>query len=549
MGGCGVLVVAALLYLTDDAIAIPAATWVGGVKQLFVDDSLIASTRGGVVRVMNSPTKLGHRVLQPDAPWEKALGTSFGLYNTVLREEYDGRNVTRLWYFNVREPNTTSRPYLQSYADSPDGISFTKPSLSQASLNGTAAEGIPNNVLGALSGDQQREGVSVWNDPHEALGGRYVTQAKVYSGPGAGTLAFSVSHDGLHWNASHEFQPGAGGCDTQSVVFFDDRRGEYALYTRQWKRPPSTRDSYRTVRQLSARSQNEHGLEWTAQQTTIAPDAFDNATHCHDEFTEPPVDYYGGIVYQYPEAGNGSYYFMLLPRLHHWTDTKSGWTSPMSKPGGPATIDVGLAVSRDGINFTQVGGRMPFIPVGTIGGWESQMTWGLPSPVIMTGGIPERPSAEIWIYYAGTNINHDGVVDVASVTGAKQSGISIARLRLDGWVSMDAPLTALLPGQVGASEILTVPMQFEGNTLELNADPSGQGSVYVEIQSRDGKPFKGFALADALPIITNGVNVAVRWQDDAKHPRSDVSSLAGIDVRLRFVMTGCKLFAFQFAKV
>ena len=57
-------------------------------------------------------------------------------------------------------------------------------------------------------------------------------------------------------------------------------------------------------------------------------------------------------------------------------------------------------------------------------------------------GTPEQPSPELWLYYAGHNKDHDGVVDRASRSG-HQSGISVARLRLDGFLSMDAPLAPL----------------------------------------------------------------------------------------------------------
>ena len=121
--------------------------WIGGVKQLFVDDSLIAASSGSLERVMNPPAKLGRRVVQPDAPWERALNTSLGLYSSVMREG----NTTRLWYFETREGSedtgfTVKHPYLQAYAEG-DGLTFTKPSLGQVKLNGTD---LPNNVLAVL---------------------------------------------------------------------------------------------------------------------------------------------------------------------------------------------------------------------------------------------------------------------------------------------------------------------------------------------------------------------------------------------------------------
>ena len=141
-----------LLFGLAGVAAAPSAdepVWIGGVKQLFVDDSLIAASSGSLERVMNPPAKLGRRVVQPDAPWERALNTSLGLYSSVMREG----NTTRLWYFETREGSedtgfTVKRPFLQAYAEAgSDGLAFTKPSLGQVKLNGTD---LPNNALAVL---------------------------------------------------------------------------------------------------------------------------------------------------------------------------------------------------------------------------------------------------------------------------------------------------------------------------------------------------------------------------------------------------------------
>ena len=223
-----VLLVAATAHVTGvGAGAGAGATWVGGVKQLFIDDYLVASTTGPLVRTMNRPAKLGRRVLQPDQPWEQALGVDYGLYGSVLREEIHGANTTRLWYFAVDGNASAERPYLQAYAASPGdsgdaGLVFSKPPLGQATLNGTPAAGMPNNVLAGLSGWNQREGASVWRDEREALGARYVSQSKISpTGDHPGMLQFAVSHDGLVWNDSGRFwwDPGVGGYASRAVQF------------------------------------------------------------------------------------------------------------------------------------------------------------------------------------------------------------------------------------------------------------------------------------------------------------------------------------------
>ena len=51
----------------------------------------------------------------------------------------------------------------------------------------------------------------------------------------------------------------------------------------------------------------------------------------------------------------------------------------------------------------------------------------------------------------------------------------------------------------------------------------------------------GFTLADAIETIGNETDRVVRWKSG-----SDVSTLAGKPVRLRFVMKDARMYSFQF---
>ena len=101
----------------------------------------------------------------------------------------------------------------------------------------------------------------------------------------------------------------------------------------------------------------------------------------------------GGTVWSYPLAGNNSYYFMLTERFWHWMGPKQGWSEP--DDAGPATIDIGLAFSTDGVRFTHLGEREAFIGLGREGSFDSRMVWGIPSPVVM------EEHGEIWFYFSG----------------------------------------------------------------------------------------------------------------------------------------------------
>lgn len=146
---------------------------------------------------------------------------------------------------------------------------------------------------------------------------------------------------------------------------------------------------------------------------------------------------------------------------------------------------------------------------------------------------PIRRGDEIWIYYVGSNADHNSQVDPASPDGKRHAAVSRAVMRLDGFVSVDAPY--------GGGELVTRPLRFEGSRLELNLDTSAGGGVRVELLDASGNPLPGFS-GDASPwLVGNSVRVPVAWKGQA-----DLGSVAGEPVRVRFAMRDCKLYAFQF---
>ena len=106
-------------------------------------------------------------------------------------------------------------------------------------------------------------------------------------------------------------------------------------------------------------------------------------------------------------------------------------------------------------------------------------------------------------------------------------------LRADGFVAANAPLSG--------GELLTRPITFEGNQLSLNAATSAAGAIRVELQHSDGKAVKGFTLADCDEVYGDSLERPVTWKGS-----TDVSSLAGQVIRLRFTLSDADLFSLQF---
>ena len=106
-------------------------------------------------------------------------------------------------------------------------------------------------------------------------------------------------------------------------------------------------------------------------------------------------------------------------------------------------------------------------------------------------------------------------------------------IRLDGFTSLNAPLSG------GA--FTSRPLIFSGKQLSVNYATSAAGSLRVEIQDADGKPLPGFSLEDCLEHYGDSVEQIVSWKGG-----SDVSSLAGKPVRLRFVLADGDVYSFRF---
>ena len=475
----------------------PAPLDVGSAKQLFIDERFIDSSQG-VELVMNPPRRDGVALLKADQPWEQDAHLS--VYSSVLREN----GKTRIWYDLVRP--TGEGPYDHErrvcYAESEDGLHFVKPHLGLHEIQGSKAN---NVVLPGVIG-----GCAVWIDPNADAEHRYKTQAKVY--PSA-QFHMHSSADGLRWKPFARLDPGPGGWDTQSIVFWDPAIERYALYTRYWVHRADPARRYRTVRRL----ESEDLLHWDHQTIVMQPDERDLATH-KTPTAQPPVDYYGADVFRY--SGADDVYIMLAQAFWHW------FQRPPTKGLGPSSFDVRLSVSRDGKHFQRVGDRKAFLPTGPEGRFDSRFAWALPDPV--------RMGDQLWIYYAGTNRDHDSVVD-PTAGGEHLSGIGRAVLRLDGFVAADA-------GDDGG-QITTPPIRFDGRRLELNVQTSGGGSVAVEILDDQGQPLAAHSVADAVAIKGDSVRMPVSWKTG-----DDVSRLAGRTLRLRFHMRDCKLYAFQFRK-
>ena len=224
----------------------------------------------------------------------------------------------------------------------------------------------------------------------------------------------------------------------------------------------------------------------------------------------------------------------------------------ISAPGGAKRTYVGgedgvgyieLVSSRDLKTWSRAGDRGMLIPLGEAKTWEAGWIGTTDRPVI----VGDRA----FIYYGGLQPSHGGALFQGSPKqhdemlaeiqarvrekGRKYSpgGIGLATLRLDGWVSVDA-------GPEGGV-LTTKPVVFEaGGKLVINAE-APKGSVVVEILDAADKTVPGFGVGDCDAFTGDAIRHTVTWRGE-----SDVSTLAGKAVRLRFHLKNAKFYSFVF---
>ncbi|OGV71040.1 MAG: hypothetical protein A3K19_03055 [Lentisphaerae bacterium RIFOXYB12_FULL_65_16] len=191
----------------------------GTQRELFVDEFLIGKMTDARL-VLHAPTPR-EVVIVHDAPWE---GNTC-CYHTVFR---DG-DVYRMYYRGSHSPDTASsksipaHPEYTCYAESPDGIHWTRPELGQVEFNGSRQ----NNILAV----DTTHNFAPFRDANPNA-----TPDARYKAIGGGPLFAFKSPDGLHWSKLVD-KPviTKGAFDSQNLAFWDVIRGRYVDFHRHFK--------------------------------------------------------------------------------------------------------------------------------------------------------------------------------------------------------------------------------------------------------------------------------------------------------------------------
>lgn len=483
----------ATLAAVVGAGSLPAQS--GHRRYLFLDPALVERSEHATLRT--NPASRRETVIFPDQPWEKHIISFF----LTLREE---QGKLRMWYVCRDDWGEGSQANL-AYAESTDGVKWTKPNLGLHNYKGSRA----NNLVGVHS----LEGV-VFQDPNALPEERYtyVSTGKAPSATAAGTGIYRYhSPDGLRWKQDPEPLIRAGS-DTQNVVWWDELRNEYVAILRGWNPNPKRRKVVR--------------LSLPSLKSTIdlKPAKTGVGNYFHDEVRTILVcdeqdpsrtDIYNMSAQPYPVDPSWYVGFPTFLRRSAKTDAP-GWTG---RHMGPAEVQ--FAGSADSLTWHRYD-RAAYAAVGVAAPDKKNMTF-------MGTGLVVRGN-EIWQYGTEFESQHGDV----EARKRKTDGFIVRYVqRVDGFVSLDTG------NREGTAR--TAPVKVTGGKLLLNLDTGALGEMRVGVLDAAGRPLAGFEASNCDYLENNSTGAVVSWAG-----RSDLSALQGREVRLEFRSTRTKLYSFRF---
>ena len=220
---CGWTAACALYLLLPAANAADPAVkpGQGTQRELFVDTAAIGKLIGDVQQRLHRPVPK-QVVLTADKPWEGNTCAYFTLFR-------DG-DMFRMYYRGSHFDEKTRKPAhreVTCYAESRDGIQWTKPDLGLVEFNGSKKNNIVWDGIGTHCFTVFRDG-----NPACAPEARYKAISRGRPRGKKGLYIFQ-SPDAIHWKLMHS-EPVItdGAFDSQNLAFWDSHAGLYREYHR-----------------------------------------------------------------------------------------------------------------------------------------------------------------------------------------------------------------------------------------------------------------------------------------------------------------------------
>ena len=478
---------------------------IGSRLEMFVDRFLVDRMEG--TRLKLHPPRDEGKALVLDKPWEGLGGYPAVIFNG---EKYQMYYRGKTGMTNAGNPDETT-----CYAESTDGIHWTKPNLGLFEVHGTRENNvILDNSFAPICSNfspfiDTRPGVPA-DQRYKGLGGTFPIPWR--EEPDSDGVLALVSADGIHWKYLQKepiiptsLHP-AKACDTSPpATFWSEPEQKYVCYLRIWKnfRRQKLREGFTGDTRWVGRTTSPDFINWEPiELMEYTPDVW-------------PDQLYLANTFAYERAPH--IYLAITARLSDYrqvlTDEQGRTLVGVPPDCWKDTSDAVFMTSRGGMRYDRTFMSSYIRPGPEPENWVTRCSYP-------AQGVVRTGPAELSLYVERHKI---------------QPTLHMRRytIRLDGFASVHAPYEG--------GEMVTRPLTFDGNELVINFATSASGKIHCEIQDAEGQPMPGFTLTDCVEIGGDEIERTVRWTGG-----SDVSGLAGRPVRLRFVMKDADLFALRF---
>ncbi|MEZ6044866.1 MAG: hypothetical protein R3C11_04660 [Planctomycetaceae bacterium] len=385
------------------------------------------------------------------------------------------------------------------YAESKDGLTWTKPNLELFAWAGSTE----NNIVWLGGAENHNFSPFLDTKPNVAPEARYKAVGGTITSKGIYSFQ---SADGIHWSKlSTKPIITQGPFDSHNTCFWDSVHNRYCIYIRHVDR------NLRLV--MVAFSDDFEN--WTTPVEIEYGDSPDQ-----EMYTNHVLPYYRAphILMGFPTR------YVARPRTKHVETIpprklREDFLQLYERVGTDITDSLFMS-SRDGQNFKRW--DEAFLRPGPQhqGRWiygDNYQTYGLWE----TESTDEGGGPEISMHFS------------EGYWRDQEHRLRRYSIRLDGFVSLHATYKG--------GELITKPILFDGNQLEVNYATSAAGSLKIELLEESGNPVPGYSLAEADELYGDTTSQKVSWDSN-----SDLSLITGKPIQIRFVLSDGDLYSYRF---
>lgn len=463
-------------------------------RELFVDNFIVREVSGVDFR-LGVPLPAG-TALALNQPWEGR----WGAYVTVIG---DGRKFMMYYRGGF---GATNNEDLTCYAESADGVNWTRPVLGLFEVKGSKAN---NVVLPIGEPTWATHNFSVMYDARpgvpederfKAVGGGAGNNPRLkFSGLVRGLYRF-VSADGKSWRRV----PGEPlftdwALDSQNVLTWLPEEKCFAIYLRTWTGDrKGVKFAYNTIRTI-ARSTSTDFAHWSEPERMT----FDQGG-VEDLYTNTTQPYFRA-----PQIAVSMPFRFVRDRqvLDEAAFAKYDIAPSMWK----GVSDAVLMTTRGGTRY-----QRKFLESFVRPGIDPT-SWAARSNMPATGVIQTSPIEMSFFIVRGYSSNQPRIERLA--------------LRLDGFASLHA-------GYAEGSAV-TRALKLDGSRLALNLSTSASGYAKIVMLDETGREIDGFSSADAQELVGDAIDITAAWRHGHR-----LAELRDRVVRMKFLLKDADLYSF-----